>query len=1215
MIGSFPNAGKQSRQTSRQTKTFTQDQVVQALRAQGIPFQVEGRQVNADLHGTGHHHIKITPAKGVYLDASTGKGGTIASLFRQIHAQVVPAGATAPVHPANGGHGSSSTTTTDDAELIWGAGWTCTHAKDMPAGWDKGMNASHKGTRRVALERQRDTVRSYLSARLGPDHLDHWSRQVRIGKNGLMLNPMQNAGVITGIQRTFFDEVGQKSERKMLGPQGVTLCPVPTGVLPRDLGVGPARLIAEGWETDAATVQAAGWPGISCQYDGGIVKWATEQALQAKSMTTYQLAQVPAAVFLVDRDVSGAGQKASARAVKILRAAGLKAFYAIPPSPENGGPKGGPKGSDWGDYPREGMSAEVLAAHLALAIAHGDQEMPEVDEPGVALPARVQIRNWRPAQNPQTPAQSGPTHEVRADLQAALQQKVSAYLEWMGGDKDKPFDPMLMMPTTGTGKSTAAKALTRHAGLRLESGRVCVFVPEHDQGTEYEDEGFFHFYGRKPDPDHCGYCPNHQAAQEAMDKGHISQAEVCKSCSNGFAWQIRYYGEGDGQAAKSAAERVEAAKQILGSRGLAWRNVTPCVWQSHLRDALAAQFVVAASGSYSHSLTRDSLVIFDEHFEPGKGVNVTLQDIDHWSRRNQQIIEHLEKGEDAVALGSHRQAGQFFKSVAQAMAGWVGKTGSISVDTALLESIQGILEAAKKSSKADIALAGWEKLQFNAAGEMSDNPLRAAHAIAQSLRFGDGFVSNGELVVAHSLPVMERLASGQPTIVMDATPDPVIVDVVQAQGGQIINAVARQNVRITRYPTRFWGLTQLNVKRAGAERRDRAIKKYESLVKHHGEAAAFLFHKKATDELMEVVEADGQKYQVRKDGGSTGGLGYWGKHHRAHNKWKDKPLVIVGSFFPPLETWRAMYQVSRIAALSAGADPQNWPAWPDDMELIKDEWICEGDYEVQCRLPLPSDPRIREWLLNRITAETVQAIGRARGANAENTIDVHIYGGVPLFGLWQHGLTVAEYADDPECLGQTKAEHMGAMAQERQANLGRVDALAARVISKGQIVTRQTLEDEVNAMLAETAHRDDCDESHLFRGGYIYHSTQEQMEIKAMPRPEAVQEWIATRMPVLAAHLSTRGRNGGLVKTAQAAAQRFGEEMAQEALEVAEALFKGTGGDEARIVKIALETQDYHNASKVEQAAAGVLIDMLDPSPGEAMTSVVGALMVAGVPS
>jgi len=178
-------------------------------------------------------------------------------------------------------------------------------------------------------------------------------------------------------------------------------------------------------------------------------------------------------------------------------------------------------------------------------------------------------------------------------------------------------------------------------------------VPDHEQANEYENAGFFHFFGRNPEPVHCGYCPNHVTAQAAMEKGHISQAEVCKSCSNGFAWAIQFHGEGNGQSSKTASERVDNAKLILTSRGLDWRKVTPCVWQSHLRDALDAQFVVAASGSYSHSLVRDSLAIFDEHFEPGKGVSVTLQDIDHWSRRNQKIIDYMESAGNDEASAAH----------------------------------------------------------------------------------------------------------------------------------------------------------------------------------------------------------------------------------------------------------------------------------------------------------------------------------------------------------------------------------------------------------------------------------------------------------------------------------------------------------------------------------------------------------------------------------
>ncbi|WP_423856124.1 toprim domain-containing protein [Acidithiobacillus ferrianus] len=1175
--------------TRQAAKTFTSEQVVTTLQSVGIPFQVEGRQVNADLAGTGHHHIKITPRKGVYLDASTGKGGTIAALLRQIHAEV-PTGESAPAQLANGGHDSGSTTSYA-AQRIWGAGWTCTHAGDMPAGWDKDLNAAQKGARRTKLEQHRDIVRAYLTARLSSQHLDHWTRQVRIAHDGLMLTQMQKSGQIVGIQRTYFED-GQKSERKMLGTHGVQVLTPPAGIAPRDLGIGKAILLGEGWETTAAVVQASGWSGI-CGYDaGGVVKWAEQQAEQAKGMTPEQLAQAPAVMVLADRDQSQTGQTASARAVKILRAACLKAYYAIPPVPDHGGPKGGPKGSDWGDYPREGMSADVLAAHLALAVAHGDQdqEMPEVDDPGMVLSKPVQIRAWRPAKNPQTPALAGPTCEVRAGLQTALQHTVSAYLEWMKGD-DKPFHPVLMMPTTGTGKSTAAKALTRNTGLRLESGRVCVFVPDHDQAGEYAAEGFFHFFGRTPDPDSPAYCPNHATAQEAMDKGHISQAEVCLQCSNGFAWQIDYYSDGDGQTTKAAPEKVAKAKSLLAARGLDWKTVTPCVWQSHLRDALEAQFTVAAAGSYSHSLTRDSLCIFDEHFEPGKGVNVTLQDIDHWIRRTQSIIEHLEKGDDADALGRHRQAGEFFRAMALAMAGWVGKTCAINIDTVLLESIKGILEAARQSSKSDIALAGWEKLQFNAAGEMSDNPLRAAHAIAESLKFGDGYVHDGQLVVAHSLPVMERLAGGQPTVIMDATPDPVIADVVQAQGGQIINAIAHQNVKISRHPTRFWGLTPLNVKRSGAERRDREIQKYESLMNHHDhDGAAFLFHKKAAD----AIDPEDENPM----------LGHWGRHHRAHNSWSGKPLVIVGSFFPPMEAWRAEYQRSRIAALSAGANPENWPVWPDDLQMIPDMWICEGDTDVQCRLPLPADDHIREWLLNRVTSETVQACGRARGANSETAIDIHIYGGVPLHGLWQHGLDIASYEADPECLGQTKAEHMEDMQEERETSLAKVDVLAARVISKGQTVTRAALESEAVTMAATgTDGPQSPVEYGLCQGGYNIHTTPAQRESAhtqafTMPHERVVQEWFQTRAPLISQHLSTTGRNARTIKAAQEAALRFGEEMVKEALQMADLLFKSTGGDADRLAGIAWDTIEYGDASDAELVAARLVLVALGETEG-----------------
>lgn len=136
------------------------------------------------------------------------------------------------------------------------------------------------------------------------------------------------------------------------------------------------------------------------------------------------------------------------------------------------------------------------------------------------------------------------------------------------------------------------------------------------------------------------------------------------------------------------------------------------------------------------------------------------------------------------------------------------------------------------------------------------------------------------------------------------------------------------------------------------------------------------------------------------------------------------------------------------------------------MEMVKGDYICEGKTDVKCHLPLPTEPHIRKWLLARITAETVQAIGRARGANSEKVIDVHIYGGVPLHGLGQHGLSVDSYEQDPACLGTTKAEHMDEMHGMREDSLARCDVLAARIIAKGGTVTRDAMQEEVDELNA-----------------------------------------------------------------------------------------------------------------------------------------------------
>lgn len=273
-------------------------------------------------------------------------------------------------------------------QRLWDTGWTCTHAADMPADWDRGLSAGEKETVRLKIERERQAVITYLTARLGPEHLEHWLRQVRIARdhkgNIMMLTPMvamTEESDLIGVQRTYLTESGTKTKRKMLGKQGVFPLVPPMGVAPASLVIHAkkVKLFGEGFETVAAVVQSAGVPGLVCYSTHGMDRWTKVLTDGVQSDTPEQVANYATVLVLADRDASQTGQRAAARAVRHLREAGIQAVFAAPRTAEDGGPKGGTKGSDWGDYPQEGL-AHALVPHLQRAIALGDEEMPTAQQ-------------------------------------------------------------------------------------------------------------------------------------------------------------------------------------------------------------------------------------------------------------------------------------------------------------------------------------------------------------------------------------------------------------------------------------------------------------------------------------------------------------------------------------------------------------------------------------------------------------------------------------------------------------------------------------------------------------------------------------------------------------------------------------------------------------------------------------------------------------------
>ncbi|MHB1630995.1 MAG: toprim domain-containing protein [Acidithiobacillus sp.] len=346
---------------------YNRETIVNALAARGIPYQILGREIEADVLGTGHKTHKINPAKGVYLDSATGAGGTIEGLLHGM--DLTPSPSVASDQPI-----ARQTDNSQLARTLWNNAWACKNPDELYNGPDlNGLSAMNKGTRRAQWQTARDVVVQYLSNR-GLDDA-HWLGQVRIGlpdrfspegTRAVMITPMRRDGNICGIQQAFINDEGHKLDRKMLGRKGVFRLPPPPEATPLPLTSSAQEkdilLLGEGFETTAVAIQASGLPGIVAYDVGGVQKWAMEQAEAAHKPANLGTA-VPVIGFLVDRDINRVGQRGARDAISSLDEAGLAARY-LEPSIQVIGEH---KGADWSDA-RQELGPDGIRAALTQCI-------------------------------------------------------------------------------------------------------------------------------------------------------------------------------------------------------------------------------------------------------------------------------------------------------------------------------------------------------------------------------------------------------------------------------------------------------------------------------------------------------------------------------------------------------------------------------------------------------------------------------------------------------------------------------------------------------------------------------------------------------------------------------------------------------------------------------------------------------------------------------
>ena len=1000
--------------------------IIELLKEHNIPFAESGYEIEADLDRTGHKSYRIHPVKQAFF-LHNKREGNIKKLYQRITKKTMPEEWVKLLQA------QKKAEPEDKIKIQW--------ARDRWANGKFIKQDQHFGI----------LAKQYFSGRALD--IDIISNQIKVcgvdskqqkhnGAVTMVVMPMyrswkdavqaangdQSVHVI-GVQRLYLDVYGRKisdDARRMIGKQGITVIPPPQE--PRKSAI---VVVGEGIETVLSACQA-----LKC---GGIIAWNAGQMKVAVSAARKTGQGI---ILLVDRDRSETGQMTCSELYWDLIKSNYLVYYALPPDAL----QEHEKSVDWNDILKR-YGEKGTEAALRIAMRNGSSQ---VRRPGSEI---IVLSGVRAALAKGDEEEKNYHYEdiktIRGNLDGLI-EKVSQMRQTV----------MVKVPT-GSGKTASI------ANQARESDKpILVLTQDHAQAEFFEEQGFFHYYGRTADEEAEPHCPGYNIIDKITTAHHSPAAEYCHRCPHGAVTVLNKLTSIDDNADFRTRKRRERAIQTLSNNGYSAQDtsIKPCGWLEHIDQAQQARLVVAPAMSYSHSLarwiddhgeSRDRIVIVDENAALSMSIGIGMEDIHVWAERAKEVVQEKtqaiakrndrlktiryqdtaallkqENAQDEADIQRCQNAIVLFDALATELSTKLGENRPLTVDPKALSVL---------ASLASDATAPWETLRFDRA-RLRVAPLKAASAIASTIAQNGGWVEGGKIYITAGVELFKRIRThAGSTLILDATPDPVWV----ALSDEVINFAVRQDhVNITRYPGLAWGPGTAKSGDKNKINRElsliwRAIKVYSK------KEVAALVHKSVYDLLI-------KRYPEAK----YWDIGYFGGDHRAHNRWAGKSvLLLFGGFYPPARTMQKIWDRARVTALAGGADPSDWPEWNGSMST--GHWIRETpDYEVQSRIALPDDPIVRDYFIRLATNETVQAIGRLRAVNRDGeNLDVHIFGGLPLAGLEEHGLSVTQYARDID--GKARREEQ--VWARKQVAQQRLDAAVIDLASRGEKITRRSL--------------------------------------------------------------------------------------------------------------------------------------------------------------
>lgn len=683
----------------------------------------------------------------------------------------------------------------------------------------------------------------------------------------------------------------------------------------------------------------------------------------------------------------------------------------------------------------------------------------------------------------------------------------------------RKLPPLGTEVTTGCGKSHAAAAVA--AAAQALGVPVLVLTPTLALADDYVSAiaaagGNAMRYVARQSPEAVSadaalrpwLCRQTEAVRVAGERNHRPAMSICRECPHGRAAEYRC----------GVPAREQRALQWFRSHRLEPMDFESCDFLYRGLPAVkSAAVIVAHAAAFSESLAMmktdggsiQRLVIVDEAIGLGKLVIAGQKNIEQWIKRI-AAIKTRANGDIAKWNGIPGMSDESatWRQIVDLCDVADDAYRQLSAALALrqapdLASLQRLLGETRRAEQIRSGVAAWERITRGTDHGYSI-PLRALGALVESMRKGVARALPTAIEFYEPSPILQWAKKRGSVIFLDATMPHAMRAIIDQLGGRTVRAIARQNLRIERITGCSY--SRGIVSREGFAAHARAIWRdlEAAAAQPSGGAWAQIGH------LAHLVHAGAPAYGIDVDAERKAGrtnadiaalvaaefearhgaaLGWWGRHDRGHNLWTGRHLRVFGL---PLLGMQAggdegaeaggslvqEWRLARAAAIVAGCEPGDWP-----------EAVGEMDH-VQGRPPLPLDPRVRAWLVDRYAGDLVQAIGRTRAARSAHTIRCELWGGIDCAemdqALARHGLTVeARWPNEIHVTqrgrpsGATEAD-MQAAAVKMLADTGKVTvrALCARLRAQGK--TADTTKAAAAVRAAKACSKNTIEDSLVF---------------------------------------------------------------------------------------------------------------------------------------